>query len=123
MIYVIDWNNRGYKRFKSAYTLLTDYEKDPSKYPGGSADEFGGRYSSTFLKNLRDSYRRNRDLSILLTAAVYIFQAVDAHVDAHLKDFDVSDNLSVDLQPMVDYQYNYVTGNNAVFGFNLNLTF
>jgi hypothetical protein len=62
-------------------------------------------------------------LSILLTAAVYIFQAVDAHVDAHLKDFDVSDNLTVDLEPMVDYQYNYATGNNAVFGFNLNLTF
>ena len=123
MIYVIDWNNRGYKRFKSAYTLLTDYEKNPDKYPGGSADEFGGRYSATFLKNLRDSYRRNRDLSILLTAAVYVFQAVDAHVDAHLKDFDVSDNLTVDLEPMVDYQYNYVTGNNAVFGFNLNLTF
>ena len=123
MVYVIDWNNRGYKRFKNAYSLLTDYEKNPDKYPNGSADEFGGRYSATFLKNLRDSYRRNRDLSILLTAAVYIFQAVDAHVDAHLKDFDVSDNLSVDLQPMVDYQYNYVTGNNAVFGFNLNLTF
>ena len=123
MIYVIDWNNRGYKRFKSAYTLLTDYEKNPDKYPNGSADEFGGRYSATFLKNLRDSYRRNRDLSILLTAAVYIFQAVDAHVDAHLKDFDVSDNLTVDLEPMVDYQYNYATGNNAVFGFNLNLTF
>ena len=123
MIYVIDWNNRGYKRFKNAYSLLTDYEKNPDKYPGGSADEFGGRYSATFLKNLRDSYRRNRDLSILLTAAVYVFQAVDAHVDAHLKDFDVSDNLTVDLEPMVDYQYNYVTGNNAVFGFNLNLTF
>ena len=123
MVYVIDWNNRGYKRFKNAYSLLTDYEKNPDKYPGGSADEFGGRYSATFLKNLRDSYRRNRDLSILLTAAVYVFQAVDAHVDAHLKDFDVSDNLTVDLEPMVDYQYNYVTGNNAVFGFNLNLTF
>ena len=123
MVYVIDWNNRGYKRFKNAYSLLTDYEKNPDKYPNGSADEFGGRYSATFLKNLRDSYRRNRDLSILLTAAVYVFQAVDAHVDAHLKDFDVSDNLTVDLEPMVDYQYNYVTGNNAVFGFNLNLTF
>ncbi len=124
MVYVIDWNNRGYKRFKNAYSLLSDFEKNPDKYPGGvSKDEFGGRYSSSFLKNLRDSYRRNRDLSILLTAAVYVFQAVDAHVDAHLKDFDVSDDLTVDLQPMIDYQYTQPNDTNPVFGFNLNLTF
>ena len=124
MVYVIDWNNRGFKRFKNAYALLTDFEQNPGKYPDGvSKDEFGGRYSSSFLKNLRDSYRRNRDLSILLTAAVYAFQAIDAHVDAHLKDFDVSDNLTVDLQPMVDYQYTQFNGTNPVFGFNLNLTF
>lgn len=124
MIYVVDWNNRGFKRFKNAYALRTDFEQNPGKYPDGvSKDEFGGRYSATFLKNLRDSYRRNRDLSILLTAAVYAFQAIDAHVDAHLKDFDVSDNLTVDLEPMFDYQYTQLTGNNAVFGFNLNLTF
>ena len=117
MVYVIDWNNRGYKRFKNAYTLLSDFEQNPGKYPGGvSKDEFGGRYSASFLKNLRDSYRRNRDLSILLTAAVYAFQAVDAHVDAHLKDFDVSDDLTVDLQPTIDYQYTQHNGTNPVFG-------
>ena len=82
MVYVIDWNNRGFKRFKNAYSLLTDFEQNPGKYPDGvSKDEFGGRYSSSFLKNLRDSYRRNRDLSILLTAAVYAFQAIDAQLN------------------------------------------
>ena len=124
MIYVVDWNNRGFKRFQNAYALLNDFEQNPGKYPGGvSKDEFGGRYSASFLKNLRDSYRRNRDLSILLTAAVYAFQAIDAHVDAHLKDFDVSDDLTVKIEPMFDYQYTQLTGNDAVFGFNLNLKF
>lgn len=124
MIYVIDWNNRGFKRFKTAHSLRADFDLNPDKYPDGvSKDEFRGRYSTTFLKNLRDSYRRNRDLSILLTAAVYAFQAIDAHVDAHLKDFDVSDNLTVDLDPMFDYQYTQINGTNPVFGFNLNLTF
>ena len=124
MIYVVDWNNRGFKRFQNAYALLNDFEQNPGKYPGGvSKDEFGGRYSASFLKNLRDSYRRNRDLSILLTAAVYAFQAIDAHVDAHLKDFDVSDDLTVKIEPMFDYQYTQLTGNEAVFGFNLNLKF
>lgn len=123
MIYVIDWNNRGFQRFKKAYSLRADYEQNPDKYPNGSADEFGGRYSTTFLKNLRDSNRRNRDLSILLTAGIYVFQAIDAHVDAHLKDFDVSDNLTVDLKPMFDCQYTYYNGATPIFGFDLNVTF
>ena len=124
MIYVIDWNNRGFNRFKTAYALRADFDEHPENYPGGvSKDEFQGRYSATFLKNLRDSYRRNRDLSILLTAGVYIFQAVDAHVDAHLKDFDISDDLTVDLDPMFDYQYTQIDKANPVFGVNLNLKF
>lgn len=123
MVYVIDWNSRGYKRFKDAYALRIDYDRNPDKYPNGSADEFHGRYSASFLKNLRDSNRRNRDLSLLLTAGVYIFQAVDAHVDAHLKDFDVSDNLTVNLQPMFDCQYTYHNGTTPIFGFDLNVKF
>lgn len=124
MVYVFDWNNRGFKRFKTAYALRADFDEHPENYPDGvSKDEFRGRYSATFLKNLRDSYRRNRDLSIILTAGVYAFQIIDAHVDAHLKDFDVSDDLTVKLEPMFDYQYSYVSGGNPVFGFNLNLTF
>ena len=35
MIYCIDWNNRGYQRFKKAYRLLSDYEKNPDAYPDG----------------------------------------------------------------------------------------
>lgn len=124
MAYVIDWNNRGFQRFKTAYALRADFEKNPGKYPDGvSHDEFGGRYSASYLKNLRDAYRRNRDLSIILTIAVYAFQAIDAHVDAHLKDFDVSDDLTVSLEPMFDTTYTQVNGTQPAFGFNLNIRF
>ena len=124
MVYVIDWNNRGFQRFKKAYALRADFENNPGNYPDGvSHDEFRGRYSATYLKNLRDAYRRNRDLSLILTVAVYAFQAIDAHVDAHLKDFDVSDELTVDLQPMFDCQYSQINGTQPVFGFNLNIKF
>ena len=103
-IYTIDWNNRGYQRFKTAYSLKADWDKlTPEerleKYPNGEPDEFKGAYSATFLKNLKDSYRRNRDLCILLTAGVYIINIIDAHVDAHLKDFDISDDLAVNVEP------------------------
>ncbi len=124
MIYVIDWNNRGYKRFKTAYALRADFDLNPGNYPEGvSKDEFSGRYSASYLKNLRDAYRRNRDLCLILTAAVYAFQAVDAHVDAHLKDFDVSDDLTVSMEPLFDYQYSNVHGATPIFGFNINMTF
>ena len=123
-IYCIDWNNRGYQRFKKAYRLKYAYDQAPDDYPNGSLDEFGGRYSASFLKNLRDSYRRNRDLCIIITAGLYILQIVDAHVDAHLRDYDISDDLAVSLQPMVDYSYNPIMrGNSASFGMSLNFTF
>ena len=127
-IYCIDWNNRGYQRFKKAYRLLNEYESnpDPELYPNGSPDEFNGRYSSTFLKNLRNSYRRNRDLCIILTAGLYILQIVDAHVDAHLRDYDISKDLSVSLTPMIGYSYNRMapySGGGTTLGLSLGLTF
>ncbi len=124
MIYCIDWNNRGYQRFKKAYALLADYEQHPELYPDGPTDEFHGRYSADFIRNLRNNYRRNRDLCIIITGALYILQIIDAHVDAHLKDYDISDDLSMNLEPLVDYTYvPTLQGNRPVFGFNLSLKF
>lgn len=124
MIYCIDWNNRGYQRFKKAYALLADYNLHPENYPNGPTDEFHGRYSADFLRNLRNNNRRNRDLCIIVTGALYILQIVDAHVDAHLKDYDISDDLSMNLEPLVDYTYiPTLQSNRPVFGFNLSLKF
>lgn len=119
-IYTIDWNNRGYQRFKTAYALRVDYDKNPDKYPGGAADEFHGAYSATFLKNLKDSYRRNRDLCIILTAGVYLLNILDAHVDAHLQDYDISDDLSMNIEPYFDYT---TVGSQPVYGVNMSLKF
>ena len=127
MVYCIDWNNRGYQRFKKAYRLKADYDANPDLYPNGAQDEFGGRYSASFLKNLRNSYRRNRDLCIILTAGIYILQIVDAHVDAHLRDYDISKDLSVSISPAFGYTYNrmsgYSGGGGATLGMNIGLTF
>ncbi len=124
MIYCIDWNNRGFQRFKKAYTLRADFDTNPDKYPDGSTDEFKGRYSTSFLKNLKDSYRRNRDLCIIITAGLYILQIVDAHVDAHLKDYDISDDLSLNIEPMVNYEYvPTLQGHRPMYGFNVSLKF
>lgn len=122
-IYCIDWNNRGYQRFKKAYRLKADYDANPDLYPDGSLDEFSGRYSASFLKNLRNSYRRNRDLCIILTAGIYVLQIIDAHVDAHLREYDISRDLNLKVEPMVNYAFNPSTGGGAAVGMNFNFTF
>ena len=116
-IYCIDWNNRGYQRFKVAYR---------GKIDGTPIEPNLESYSPQFLKNLRNSYRRNRDLCIILTAGLYILQAVDAHVDAHLQDYDISKDLSVSLSPAIGYSYNRMapySGGGTTVGMNLSLTF
>ncbi len=122
MIYCIDWNNRGYQRFKTAYARRARYENDPTSYTGPLTGDMS--IQAKTLKTYKDSYRRNRDLCIILTAGLYVLQIVDAHVDAHLKDYDISDDLSMDLEPMVDYPYvPGAGGHRPVFGFNLNFNF
>ena len=75
MIYCIDWNNRGYQRFKKAYNQISDYEQHPEKYPDGPVDEFGGRYSASYILNLRNNFRRNRDLCIIISAACTYYRS------------------------------------------------
>jgi hypothetical protein len=51
------------------------------------------------LLNVRESYRKSRDLSIISMVGLYAIQIVDATVDAHLKGFDMSENLSLKISP------------------------
>jgi len=53
------------------------------------------------LINYRNEFRRNRDYAILVGLLLWGLNVVDATVDAHLKDFDVSDDLSLRVQPAI----------------------
>lgn len=97
MAYTIDWNNRGYQRFKDAYNMKS---AQGDTYTGDLA-----AYPLDFLRNTKNNYRRNRDLCIILTGAFYLLNIIDAHVDAHLRDYDVSDDLALDVQPFVNQFY------------------
>lgn len=116
MAYIIDFNNRGYKRFKLAYEFATD--NDDSTVP-----EYAGRVSADDFRRLKDSYRRNRDLSIILTGAFYLLNIVDAHVDAQLKDYDVSDDLVFNIEPSMTNFYSMSTGHRNIIGMSLNFKF
>jgi len=90
--YAINFNNREYNLYRDAYLLRID--NDPS-----TVDQFNGIYTDANLLYLQDYYHRNRDLSIIGAVILYTLNIVDADVDAHLFNFDVSPNLSLNIQP------------------------
>lgn len=117
-LYIVDWNNRIYQRFKRAFELEADGDPTTlSEFEGTSYADVGR------LKTFKDNNRRARDLSIILAGVWYLFNIMDAHVDAHLKVFDVSDDLAWRLEPMVDNFYTHATGNVSVVGLSLSYTF
>lgn len=83
-------NGREYIRYRDAYRIRVD--GDPN-----TVDEFQGQINNAVLRQNRDAFRQQRDLYWILTAGVYALNLVDAAVDAHLFDFNVSDNLSMQL--------------------------
>jgi hypothetical protein len=92
--YFIAANNKEYQKFQDAY----DYENgntDPENY-----NEYVDKYTLEELQSGRDYYRRNRDLSIILTTFWYALTIVDAAVDAYLFDYDVTDDLSLKVKPV-----------------------
>ena len=117
MLYVIDWNDRIYQRYKMALTAITDDDPNTDP-PRGMTDE-------NSLRNTRDSARRNRDLCIILTGLIYFVNIMDAHVDAHLKDYDVSNDLSyrLRLEPSLNILNTQTQGSTSAFGFNISYTF
>lgn len=60
------------------------------------------------LRTIVDGARRQRDYFMIFTGFFYILQLIDAHVDAHLKEFDVNPRLKASLEPAM--QNSYLTG-------------
>ncbi len=104
-------NHREFKRYKNAYIMRVDGDSS-------TIDEFAGTFSDGQLLTKTDEFRRSRDFFYILTAGVYLLNIVDAAVDAHFFHFDVSDNLSLRVEPQ--FQYN---GTRADSGLRLTLKF
>lgn len=105
-LYAITWNGRLYNEYHTAYVDFMNpnpLEKDSWKgfIPQGADPKnyVGDANIQNRLKKGSELYRRNRDLSIIVSAAVYLLSFIDAYVDAELFDFEVSPNLSLVLAP------------------------
>ncbi|MBO7445268.1 MAG: hypothetical protein J6T86_02530 [Bacteroidales bacterium] len=76
------------------------------------------RFSDENLLQMKNNQRRNMEISIGVTAILYVLNIIDAMVDAHLYYFDVSDDLSLRWQPAVIQNYR---GPDYAFGLSLQL--
>jgi hypothetical protein len=97
---VIDHRYRLYRR---AF-LYASFQNDPESPYEAFRDDWlrTGARSPAATRVVRDNLRRNRDLAIIGTAAVYALQALEAYVSAHLLEFDVGEDLSVRVIPTPD---------------------
>lgn len=85
-VYVYSFNDSHYNAVRNAYKRRLE---------GYNDDEFSYITDSDRLLTAQKAYQRNRDLSTFFIIGVYILNIIDANVDAHLKQFNVNDKLSL----------------------------
>ncbi len=76
-------NDSYYQSFRQAY--FNRINGLPDEYP---------QYSEDVLITAQQYYRRQRDTALILTILAYALNIIDANVSAHLKQWNVNDDLS-----------------------------
>ena len=89
-IYFYVQNNKDYNKFRDIYKRrLAGFTDD--EYWGNGATPI---ISSDRLVDAQKTAKRNKDTSIAVAVAFYLLNIIDANVDAHLRQFNVNDDLS-----------------------------
>ena len=98
--YFLRSNNNNYLKYRNAIAIRTDADST------NNVDEFTERIGSrsmsdqvTILKRNRDNFRRWRDYNVLYCILAYGLNITEAYVHAHLKGFDVGEELSLQVRP------------------------
>lgn len=94
------YNDSWYKKTKFAYEAKFKAENNGDSSDLARIDPQLKNLSSTSLQSYRNSFRRDRDYSVLWFLIAWGINVVDATVFAHLKDFDVSSDLSMNIKPL-----------------------
>ena len=112
-IYFYNNNNKNYNRLRDAYKLRIN----------GKPDEFNGEGDLPFLSkealvSAQKSYKKDRDLSMLVTIGLYVLQIIEASANAHLLQHNVDNNLS--FRPKL---IKNDASNRAIVGASINFNF
>ena len=120
LIYYTNYNNYKYNLYKDAYNIKLRINNGEdglvSDYPNASADN---------LKRAKDTWRRYRDLCIIGIGVFYVAQIIDADVDAHLFDYDMSEDLSMRVEPVLIQNdvFNYKAQYSSAIGLRCSIRF
>lgn len=107
-------NDEQYDRYRSIYKRrLAGYTDDEFTTPTGTQ-----RVTNDGLIRAQRFYQRNKEISLLVIVGVYALNIIDANVDAHLQQFNVSEDLS--LRPAMNF--NEHTGKTG-YGLSLSYNF
>ena len=114
LTYFIVTNANQYKTYKGAYIESANGDST------GTYQDLVAKYSAEDLLSAREYYRRNLEISCLLTGLLYILNIVDAAVDAHLFTYNINKDLSLKVEPMI---ISPVTSGNYSSGLRLSFKF
>jgi hypothetical protein len=121
--YFINFNNEEYVKYRQAYSDIIDDDPNTISYtrltvnPGFLEPDKISQFTER-LRSAKDYWRRNRDLVVIGTVVFYAVNIIDASVDAHFFNFDISDDLT----------FNWTPGpvmcmNNKMIGLHCRITF
>ena len=94
-VYFYISNNKEYNRYRDAYkSRLAGFTTDEF-YTRDSEGNLIVRVTTEKLEDAQKFYRRNKEISLLVTLGLYALNIIDANVDAHLLQYNVDENLSL----------------------------
>jgi hypothetical protein len=89
------YSHDRYAGYRAAY--YNSQASNTDKRFGPTPDWVPSGQPSELYKANRDLFRNRRDMAVVYAGLAWGFNALDAYIFAHLKDFDVSDDVSLRL--------------------------
>lgn len=111
--YLFYVNNAKYNDYRQA--LIKSQDTSTNK---GYAVIDGINWSTDQLQRQKNQYKKHRDQGIIGMAFIYLLNVIDANVDGHLKTFDVSDDLSLNIEP---WQNSHIVNSEYKMSYGLSL--
>ncbi len=96
---VFNYNRKEYNKIKFAYFALINQDTAQYKFVDAQLKKFVDAGDTYSLQKYRNEFRKNIDYSVLFFILFWGLNVVDATVDGHLKEFDISNNLSLRIKP------------------------
>ncbi|HON17768.1 MAG TPA: DUF5683 domain-containing protein [Salinivirgaceae bacterium] len=117
LYYFSEYNHKQFIKYRDMYNQKIASRTNPDIVDPAP------QFSAEAIRLEREDWRRNRDLNYIGIALLYILNVIDANVDAHLIDYDVSDDLSMQFVPQYGIMGAQSTFSQRCFGASLSINF